>query len=154
MEFTIRQATVEDVPSVARLIENVFCAYVAPDFSVEGVEEFKRYIQPNKMISRLEDHLLIIAFYETLPAGVIEIRNYDHVSLLFVDPAFQMKNCARSLFNTAMNICRQNKPDLNMVTVNSSPFAIPVYTRLGFITNGEEKVINGIRFTPMKWIPA
>lgn len=35
------------------------------------------------------------------------------------------------------------------MTVNASPYAIPVYRKLGFIDIDVEQVINGIRFTPM-----
>ena len=36
------------------------------------------------------------------------------------------------------------------VTVNSSPYAVEIYRRMGFIPIGTEKTVNGLRFTPME----
>ena len=35
------------------------------------------------------------------------------------------------------------------LTVNSSPFGLPFYERLGFTALSGEQTVNGIRFTPM-----
>jgi cytochrome c biogenesis factor len=45
-----------------------------------------------------------------------------------------------------------NNPSLNELTLNSSPYGLPFYISLGFIPLSEEQEINGIRFTPMKYI--
>jgi len=36
------------------------------------------------------------------------------------------------------------------MTVNSSPYAVPIYHKLGFKDTGSEQVVNGLRFTPME----
>ena len=36
------------------------------------------------------------------------------------------------------------------MTVNSSPYAVPVYHKLGFKDTGSEQMVNGLRFTPME----
>ena len=38
----------------------------------------------------------------------------------------------------------------NKITVNSSPYAIPVYHKLGFYDTNKEQIINGLRFTSME----
>lgn len=38
------------------------------------------------------------------------------------------------------------------LTVNSSPYAVPAYEKLGFQLNGEEETVSGIRFQPMIFI--
>ena len=43
-------------------------------------------------------------------------------------------------------------PALDALTLNSSPYGLPFYLALGFIPQSEEQEINGIRFTPMKYI--
>ena len=35
------------------------------------------------------------------------------------------------------------------MSVNLSPYAVPIYRRLGFRDTGAEQVVNGLRFTPM-----
>ena len=37
------------------------------------------------------------------------------------------------------------------LTLNSSPYGLPFYLTLGFVPRSEEQLINGIRFTPMKY---
>lgn len=37
-----------------------------------------------------------------------------------------------------------------IMTVNSSPYAVPVYEKLGFHATGSEQTVNGLRFTPME----
>ncbi|MCR5316778.1 MAG: GNAT family N-acetyltransferase [Treponema sp.] len=37
------------------------------------------------------------------------------------------------------------------VTLNSSPYGLPFYKARGFVPTDEEKTVNGIRFTPMKY---
>ncbi|WP_094603611.1 GNAT family N-acetyltransferase [Sporomusa silvacetica] len=41
------------------------------------------------------------------------------------------------------------------ITVNSSPYAVLIYEKMGFVRTDVEQEINGIRFIPMKFnIPA
>lgn len=37
------------------------------------------------------------------------------------------------------------------ITVNSSPYAVPVYHKLGFIDTDTEQLSDGIRYIPMKF---
>ena len=53
------------------------------------------------------------------------------------------------LLDNSLAICRQNKVDLKEIDVNSSPWAVPVYHKLGFVSDGPEQEVNGIRFTRM-----
>lgn len=46
-------------------------------------------------------------------------------------------------------ILRECHPD--KLTVNSSPYAVPVYYKLGFCDVDKEQVVNGLRFTPMEY---
>ena len=37
------------------------------------------------------------------------------------------------------------------ITLNSSPYGLPFYKANGFVPTDEEKTVNGIRFTPMRY---
>ena len=37
------------------------------------------------------------------------------------------------------------------ITLNSSPYGLPFYKALGFVPTDNEQIVNGIRFTPMKY---
>jgi|GEM_PF-2894443 len=85
---------------------------------------------------------------ETL-AGVIASRGPSHISLLFVRKEYHRRGIARALLAVAEESCRLS--GRSEITVNSSPYAVEVYHRLGFVDTDKEKVMNGIRFTPMKY---
>lgn len=44
------------------------------------------------------------------------------------------------------------EPSLEVLTLNSSPYGLPFYLAIGFEPTGEEREINGIRFTPMRYV--
>ena len=58
---------------------------------------------------------------------------------------------ARALFSTLRDHCR-TAPDTPRITVNSSPYAVGAYRRLGFRATGDERTVDGIRFTPMEYL--
>ena len=40
------------------------------------------------------------------------------------------------------------------ITVNSSPYAVLVYRKLGFVETDTEQLADGMRYTPMKFVNA
>ncbi len=92
---------------------------------------------------------MLVATLKDRIAGVIEIRQHDHISLLFVNKRLQRKGIAKDLLQKALEVMRTAKPDLERVTVNSSRYGVPVYEKLGFHRTGPERTVNGIAFIPM-----
>ena len=136
--------------AVCDLVVRVFTEFVAPDYSDEGTREFMNYAEPNRMVERSqENHFALVASLLREIVGVIEVRGYAHISLLFVDPRYQRIGIAKELLRRALEICRSHKPALSEITVNSSPYAVPVYRKLGFHERGAEWEVKGIRFIPM-----
>jgi GNAT superfamily N-acetyltransferase len=83
-------------------------------------------------------------------AGIIELRDWNHISLLLVDRPYLRQGIARQLLQRSLEICRSRQPDLTEVSVYSSPYAVPIYTKLGFEPTAAEQIRDGIRFTAMK----
>ena len=75
----------------------------------------------------------------------------SHLCLLFVEKACHRQGIARALFSALRDHCR-TAPDTPRITVNSSPYAVGAYRRLGFRTTGDERTVDGIRFTPMEYL--
>jgi hypothetical protein len=50
----------------------------------------------------------------------------------------------------AIKVCRDKKPDIQKITVNSSPNAYAAYQKLGFKGESAVKTVNGIRFIPLE----
>jgi predicted GNAT family N-acyltransferase len=135
---------------VCDLVARVFEAFVEPGFSPEGVEEFLGYTEPEALAQRAQDnHFVLVAATGDEIVGMIEVRNHDHVSLLFVDARVHRRGIGRGLVQRALDICLNGRPDLQQIDVNSSLYAVPAYERLGFRQVGPERVENGIRFVPM-----
>ncbi len=135
---------------VSELVLESFGEFIRHEYSQEGIEEFRRYAQPEALEQRSRaDHCVLVATLKDRIAGVIEIRQHDHISLLFVDKRLQRKGIAKDLLQKALEVMRTAKPDLERVTVNSSRYGVPFYEKLEFHQTGPERTVNGIAFIPM-----
>ena len=135
---------------VAALIADVFTEFVMPLYSPEGVQEFLKYANKEKIIERSrQNHFILVAQIGSHVMGAIEVRENRHISMLFVDGQFQRKGIGGNLIREASSICRKIYPNLDQITVNSSPNAVKAYERLGFRKSGDEQEIKGISFMPM-----
>ena len=145
MKKTIRQLKYEEIEQALKLIWSVFEEFEAPEYSTEGVEEFKIYIGLDAAKQRFnEGRLFLGAFIGDELAGVLEARKPAHISMMFVDKQYHRQGLAKMMFNEALSTLGAND-----ITVNSSPYAIEIYKRLGFNPTDEEQITNGIRYTPM-----
>lgn len=133
---------------VAELVARVFDELVAPDYTEEGVQTFLGYAGAEGIASRgVEDHFVLVAEEDEQLLGMIEIRGLQHISLFFVEPGG--RGIGRELLDRGLAICREGNPDLGRVTVNSSPYAVPIYERLGFRVLEAEQIARGMRYVPM-----
>jgi ribosomal protein S18 acetylase RimI-like enzyme len=141
-----RQMEPGEVTAVYDVVARVFDKFVAPDYSAEGVQEFLKYARG---LGGRSNHFVLLAVSQGTVAGMIEVRNNEHISMLFVASEYQGRGISRALIDCALDSCRRDKPGLVSVTVNSSPYAVPIYEKLGFHATGPEQAIHGLRFTPM-----
>src|SRR5574344_2638773 len=119
----------------------VFMEYEAPVYSQEGIDEFKSFIDANRVNSKLSFY----GAYEVAElVGMIAIRDYQHISLFFIKTAYQRKGIGRLIFNRV-----REDYEKQIFTVNSSPYAVDIYKRLGFMPISAERITNGIKYTPM-----
>lgn len=146
-----RSMTPGDEAGAADLAWNVFLEFVAPEFGPEGIEEFQSYVRVDAMADRLKSgNFGLLAESGQGIVGVIEIRNHNHIALLFVDKAYQRRGIATQLIDKAIEICRKRNPDIQSITVNASPNAVAAYRSVGFMATADITVANGMRFVPMK----
>lgn len=139
----LRSAILSDA---LNLVWRVFLDFEAPDYSEQGIESFRTFIQANSIQELMNKGELKFwgAYMGEMLAGVIAVKNQTHVSLLFVDPTFHRQGTATALFKEAFAACSES------ITVNSSPYALAFYKRLGFMDQTAEQTVDGIRFIPMK----
>ena len=135
---------------VCDLVRRVFNEFIAPSYSQAGIDEFFKYAQADALAQRSQNnHFVLLAVSAGRPVSMLEIREYRHVSMLFVDRSFQRQGISRALLRQALAECRRIKPDLRQVTVHAAPNSVIIYERLGFRAVSSEQVINGMRFTSM-----
>jgi predicted GNAT family N-acyltransferase len=136
---------------VCRLVARVFADFVAVLYSPQGVREFLAYAADfDQLRERLQaNHFVLVAETQGRIVGAIEVRNCDHISLLFVEGELQRKGIGNGLWRRALVSCLANRPEVAKITVHSSPNATEAYQKLGFQAEGPEQTENGIRFVPM-----
>lgn len=143
----------ENIKNALDLVWSVFQEFEVPDYSEEGIEEFRKFISYDSIVEKLDKRDL--SFWGCIDnndlAGVIATRGVNHISMLFVKKEYHRRSIARSLFQTVIEVCKK-QDNISKITVNSSPYAVEVYHRLGFIDIDKEQTVNGIRFTPMVYL--
>ena len=144
LDIFIRSLNENEIAEALSLVWSVFMEYEAPYYSKEGVEEFYKSIHDESYLSRLCTYG---AYRDDKLVGVIATRNEGtHIALFFVDGNYHRQGIGKKLFQTILRECHPDK-----LTVNSSPYAVPVYHKLGFCDVDKEQVVNGLRFTPMEY---
>lgn len=154
MQTIIRPLLSQELPAASTLVQRVFDQFEAPDYPAEGIATFHRFTTPEAMHKRLQNNAMQIwgAFRDEQLLGVLATRDGTHISLLFVETAFHRQGIARMLFDAFRSTCRIDSPH-RPITVNSSPYAVGIYLRLGFAATDCECLRDGIRFTPMEYLP-
>lgn len=154
--IVIRRITGDEVESAMALALEVFLQFEAPDYAPEGVETFKRDIVENpEYLEKARQGVCPIygAFDGDKIVALMGMRsNKTHINLVFTKKAYHRRGIARAIFAYLLEDVRKEDPTLQALTLNSSPYGSPFYLAIGFVPLGEEQEINGIRFTPMKYI--
>ena len=138
----IREFAKEEYSAALDLAWEVFGVFEAPDYAPQGVQAFYASIHDPDFLAQLR---IYGAFDGDALIGILATRSGGtHIALFFVRGAYHRQGVGRQLFFRA---CRENPT--GQMTVNSSPYAVEVYRRLGFCETDAEQMTDGIRYTPM-----
>jgi len=148
MELTCRMMRSGDKEATFALIGRGFDRFVRADLTEEGVAEFARAARL-MIFKQPPEHFVMVAESDGLIVGMIDMKNYSHICLFFVEPSCIGQGIGRGLLDHAIVECRTHKADLQQIDVNSSLWALSVYRSLGFRQRKPEQMINGIRFVEM-----
>jgi GNAT superfamily N-acetyltransferase len=141
----ILRITKEGLPEAMDLVWKVFLEFEAPEYSQEGIDEFKRFIDGQAEEMTIE---MYGAFENGELLGVIATRNEgSHIALLFVRTECHGRSIGRTLFEHIIPLSSGGP-----ITVNSSPYAAKIYRKLGFTDTAAEQITNGIRYVPMSYL--
>lgn len=140
----IKKIDDEQIGKAIDLIWETFLQFEAPDYSVEGVQSFKSFIENKEIIQTLE----FWGAYDNKELKGVIATNEDrkHICCFFVKAKYHRQGIGKKLWEYLLHNS-QNE----IITVNSSPYAVPVYHKLGFVDTDIEQLTDGIRYTPMKF---
>ena len=154
--YPIRKITANEVHEAMSLAWEVFMQFEAPDYAPEGVTSFRRDITDNEeFIEKCKQGKCPIyaAFDGEKMIGIIGMReSKTHINLVFVRKEYHRKGIATAIFKFLLADILAENPTLDAITLNSSPYGKPFYLHIGFEPQSDEQEIDGIRFTPMKYI--
>ena len=123
-----------ELAAAISLIWETFLQFEAPDF-----------IENDEIVNSLE---VFGAYDNDELKGVIATKeNRKHICCFFVKAEYHKQGIGRKLWEYVLDSSNHSE-----YTVNSSPYAVPVYHKLGFIDMDSEQLSDGMRFTPMKFI--
>ncbi len=151
MQVSIRQAHIQDAPSISELLVVASQEFVVGEFSEEGRAYYLSQLTPERVVEKLSsDFRFYVAEINNRLAGVAAIRANTHLYYLFVAKPFHRKGTARRLWEVVKaDAIRLGNPGL--FTVNASRVAVSAYERLGFVQKESAKELQGIRYTPMEF---
>ena len=151
MDYVLEEMKLNELRKTMELVKRVFDEFEAPYYTEEGIENFYKFANYDNIKQQLNKviRIFIVKHNEEI-IGMIGIRNYSHIVLLFVDKNYHRKGIATKLLKKAKSFCRENNKNIDYMTVNSSPYGIDFYHATGFEDTDIEKEVDGIRFTPMR----
>lgn len=140
----------EELEETLELVKRVFNEFEAPDYTDEGINSFYKFIDYNRILEQIKNNFKIfVAKEKNKIIGMICIRDYQHITMLFVDKKYHKMGIGTELIKYAKRYSISNKKDYK-ITVNSAPFAIDFYHKLGFKDTSKEQTVDGIKFLPME----
>lgn len=149
-DFIIRKAAKDEWEEAMAVAYRTFRKFEADEYTPEGVRNFVDFISDNGLYKMflIDEYLLWVAVADEKIVGLISIRSKRHISLLFVDEKYHHRGIATALMQEVIRtLTDKNEKE---VTVNSSPYAVGFYHKMGFEDIGKEHMDSGMIITPMR----
>jgi len=136
---------------ISELIWSVFEKYEAPDYPEKGIATFQAFIAADHLQELVcnSDFRIYCCFEDQQLLGVVAWRHPSHISLLFVREDHHRQGIAKALLNKVLSEILATGKKITEITVNSSPYAVDIYKRMGFVATAELQEQDGILFIPM-----
>ena len=147
--LTLRLADATDAPAISALICTV-APYLTLQPAGKGVGQFLQGMAAPAIARHISEsgcHYQL-GLVNSVLVGVIAVSENRHVIHLFVAPAFHHRGVARRLWQAAKAAAIE-AGNTQGFTVNSSPYARPMYERFGFVVTGPTVAEHGIACVPM-----
>ncbi len=151
--FQIRNAYRDEWEDAMSLAWRTFLRFEADVYSPEGVKNFENFITDSTLYRMfiVGSYQLFVALDGKKIVGMLTLRGGTHISLLFVDERYHRRGIGRALMQYLSNYLL-TEMQASRVTVNSSPYGIEFYHRLGFRDLRPQEKRDGIIYTPMEFV--
>lgn len=148
--FLIRWAVPADWEEMMKMVWETFLKFEGNDYTEEGIRNFRDFITDEGLYEFFlrGNYQVMVALDGNRVIGMASVRNQNHLSLLFVDEAYQRKGVGRMLIKK-MCVHLQEQGERYM-SVKASPYALLFYKKQGFRAVRPEEEYSGIRVTPME----
>ena len=151
--YQIRNAYRDEWEDAMSLAWRTFLRFEADVYSPEGVKNFENFITDSTLYRMfvVGSYQLFVALDGKKIVGMLTLRGGTHISLLFVDEKYHRKGIGRALMQYLSNYLL-TEMQASRVTVNSSPYGVGFYHRLGFQDLRPQEKKDGIIYTPMEFV--
>ena len=149
--YEFRMALEKDWEPAMKLAWETFLVFEAEEYSQEGIESFRDFISDQwlKKMFLQGQYQMIVALDKGKLIGFITVRNEHHISLLFVDKEYHRKGIGKTLIQM-LGEDLITEVGVDYMTVDSAPYAIEFYHKLGFWDLAPVQHKQGIIYTSMK----
>ncbi len=136
-----------DELTLCRIAADGFEDSLAEEYTHEGRLLFMSNIAPDVMAKRqAEDCQILIAERDGEIAGFMEMRDFRHISMLFVKRSHRRTGVATALLLRGIALALKIWGEPHEMTVFSAPGAEEFYMHHGFTPQGERQIEHGVPY--------
>jgi ribosomal protein S18 acetylase RimI-like enzyme len=149
-DMLIRPIEENDIPEVARLLNDLARRFIVHESTPEGASTFLRENNEEGIRGYIGmGHVYHVAIIDGEIAGFIAIRERKHLFHMFVAVKCQRQGVARKLWEVAREVAILGGGS-GAFSVNASNFAVPMYESMGFVRTAPMQCLKGLFFNPME----
>ncbi len=147
----IRTPRTDDATALTGLIHSLAGYFLADPERPQDAEAFFKTVSVEAHAARFLDdrYLYLLAVSGEQVVGMVALYENSHLYQLFVRADVQGRGLGRRLWETVRDWALEHG-NPGVFTVNSSPYAVPVYRRFGFRETGVQEHRDGVAWVPMR----
>ena len=133
MECVISIARPNQSEAISALVQASFLEFVAPDWDPNARETFLKESSPQDLEAGIANgEFAAAAQLDDQLVGFVLLPSPEILGMLFVHPNHVGHGIGGALWQAAKQHLNIRHPALEAIELNSSPYAVPAYSALGF----------------------